>query len=154
MMYHKLNTIRYPVEANLNWYGGMVVNLTPREQVQTCVVTGVVFLIMGILATVAALISTPDISQPLRMIAPSFVVIGVLIIVICRYCLKKMDAKDGDEDDVSMLLVESENPAVQQPAKDNVSVLSAESQQPASYPVKELAVQPPPAYSSITFYMK
>ena len=156
-MYHKFNTKRYPVEANLNWYGGMVVNLTPREQIQTCVVIGVVFLLIGILATVAALISTPDISQPLRMIGPSFLVIGVLVIAICRCCLKKMDAKDGDEDDVSMLLVESENPASnpeQQAAQENVVMLSVESQQPASYPVKEHTEPQPPAYSSITFFMK
>jgi hypothetical protein len=67
-----------------------------------------------------------------------------------------MDAKDGDEDDVPMLSVESQEPLscpVQQPAKEDV-IMSTESQQPASYPVKELTVQPPPAYSNITFYMK
>ena len=98
-------------EANLNgYYGG--VNLKPREQVQICVITVVIFLLMGILATIAALISTPDISQPLQIIGPCFVVIGVLIIAICRCCLKKMDAEDGDEDDVAMLSVESEKPVL------------------------------------------
>ena len=115
MMYHKINNLRYPMipcrEANLNgYYGG--VNLKPREQVQICVITVVIFLLMGILATIAALISTPDISQPLQIIGPCFVVIGVLIIAICRCCLKKMDAEDGDEDDVAMLSVESEKPVL------------------------------------------
>ena len=103
------------VEAHLDWYGGIGVNLTPREQIQTSVITGVILLLMGIIATVAALISTPDISQLLRIIGPSFVVIGVFIIAICRYCLKKMDAEDVKGDDV---------------------VLSLESQQPTSHPVK------------------
>ena len=117
-MYHKIDNLRYPVipcrEGHLNGYG---VNLKPREQIQICVFTGVIFLLMGIITIIAALISTPDISQPLRMIGPCFVVIGSLIIAICRCCLKKLDAEDGDEDDVAMLSVESEKP-VSSPLKE------------------------------------
>ena len=114
--------------------GAIAVNLTPRQQIQTCVISGVLFLAMGFMATVSALVfSTSDISIPLRIIGLCFLVSGLSLIAICRCCLKKVDAEDG---------------------KGDVAMLSVESQQPASYPVQKLIEQHQAAYSSISFYME
>lgn len=96
------------VESQLNIYGA--INLPPREKIKASFIvyyiTGVILLPLGIIATIAAFITTRDTSRLLRIIGPCFEVIGVLIIAISRCCLKKLYA-ENDKGDV-MLSVETQ----------------------------------------------